>query len=115
MNYSKAKSKIKTAIIILLSFMLLITGYQVWHIYCKYDMSYKPYRLCYIENNYDYTWPGGFVAWSHLISNEFDTVHWVTMSEDFEKRRHGYGEKKRNEKNGALGAVACALPFGCRV
>ena len=88
MNYSKVKLKIKTAIIIILSFMLLISSYQVWHIHCKYDMSYKPYRLCYIKNNYNYNYVD-HNNYKKLVKREFNTPHILKISSDgFEEHQY---------------------------
>lgn len=85
---SKAKSRIKTAIIVLLSFALVITGYQVWHIHFKQYMPYKPYQMCKIENIYYWEFQGGYCAWGSKVSAEFDTVHWVTESDYFSDNQY---------------------------
>lgn len=85
---SKAKSRIETAIIVLLSFALVITGYQVWHIYFKQFMTYKPYQQCHIENTYYWEFQGDYCEWGSKVSAEFDTVHWVTKSDNFSGRQY---------------------------
>ena len=88
MNYSKVKSRIKTAIIILLSFIVVITCYQVWHIHFKNYMQYKSYLMCKIENNYYWKFPEEYDEWRSKVSAEFDTVHWVTKSNDFSDNQY---------------------------
>lgn len=74
-----AKTKIKTAIIILLAIALALTMFQTWHIHFRYDMKPKLYSLTQLENKYKYNY-ADHKNYEELVKAEFDTPHILRVS-----------------------------------